>query len=103
MHLLNEKQFYLFDQILTSQTGQLYSYTTPYGECSVVRGVTSLPYNFPIQQKAGLFLKPNLKDWLTKQPIFLCNIFQKVNTKFHRIVNVVHFLRFINWFRDFRL
>ena len=33
--LLNEQQLYLFGQILTSQTGgQLYSDTSPYGECS---------------------------------------------------------------------
>ena len=39
--MLNEQQFYLFGQIQTSQTGcQLYSDTSPFGECSLV-GVTS--------------------------------------------------------------
>ena len=34
--MLNEQQFYLFVQIQTSQTGgQLYSDTSPNGECSL--------------------------------------------------------------------
>ena len=54
--MLNEQQIYLFGQIQTSQTGyQLYSDTSPYGECSLVRhffilratstkGIFILPY-----------------------------------------------------------
>ena len=35
---LNEQQFYLFGQIQTSQPGgQPYSYTSPYGECSLAK------------------------------------------------------------------
>ena len=35
--MLNEKQFYLFGQIQTSQTGDhVCSYTSPYGECSLI-------------------------------------------------------------------
>ena len=35
--MLSEQQFYLFGQIHTSQTGgQMYSYTSPYGECSLI-------------------------------------------------------------------
>ena len=42
--MLNEQQFYLFGQIETSQTGsQLYSDTSPYGECSLV-----LHWQFPL-------------------------------------------------------
>ena len=36
--MMNEQQFYLFDQIQTSQTGgQLYSDTFPFGECSLAK------------------------------------------------------------------
>ena len=35
--MLNDQQFFLFGQIQTGQTiGQPYSYTYPYGECSLV-------------------------------------------------------------------
>ena len=35
--MLNDQQFYLYDQIHTSQTvGQLYSDTSSYGECSLL-------------------------------------------------------------------
>ena len=40
--MLNEQQFVLFGQIQTSQTGgHLYSDTSPYGECSLLRRLKS--------------------------------------------------------------
>ena len=36
--MLNEQQLYLFGQLQTSQTGgQLYSYTSPFSECSLLQ------------------------------------------------------------------
>ena len=38
--MLNEQQFYLFSQIQSSQTGgQLYSDTSPNGECSLTESI----------------------------------------------------------------
>ena len=47
--MLNEQQFYLFVQIQTSQTGgQLYSDTSPNGECSLASVLSRLVNCLPV-------------------------------------------------------
>ena len=106
--MLNEQQIYLFGQIQTSQTGyQLYSDTSPYGECSLVRhffilratstkGIFILPYlNIPnglftLTFSSDAHVSLEMTSCCMMQPTWCVNSFQDTNSccKWKRSINL---------------
>ena len=77
--MINELQIYLFGQIQTSQTGgQLYSYTLPYGEWSLVKVINfhlcvaaGVGMSWDIGEQATLLWLDRLESWSKFYKTFL--------------------------------